>query len=206
MRKPHGSEGGGRPQADIRRGRTMATTIDSGLFRNPNRDLVVNIKGTKKPVSDDYAYPKQDWFWTGKRPVFGECPGVAEDGHMTSLPLPDVSEVSACIFPLVLSTCCDVHCLHKVECFARTKHSLNECTATVQKGTRQQLLDYFDNTWTLTEVLFSGLQVSVQTPALSWFPFSPHKRLDKGAGVARAAASSIDAFLAVTMFPRVLRV
>jgi len=96
----------------------MATTIDSGLFRNPNRDLVVNIKGTKKPVSDDYAYPKQDWFWTGKRPVFGECPGVAEDGHMTSLPLPDVSE----------------------------------------KGTRQQLLDYFDNTWTLTEVLFSGLQ------------------------------------------------
>jgi hypothetical protein len=68
-------------------------TIDSGLFRNPNRDLVVNIKGTKKPIDDDYAYPKQDWFWTGKPPVHGVCPGVGEDGHMTSLPLPNVSEV-----------------------------------------------------------------------------------------------------------------
>jgi hypothetical protein len=29
----------------------------------------------------------------------------------------------------------------------------------LQTATRQELLDYFDNTWTLTEVLFSGLQV-----------------------------------------------
>jgi hypothetical protein len=28
-------------------------------------------------------------------------------------------------------------------------------------GTRQGLLEYFDNTWTLTEVLFSGLLVSI---------------------------------------------
>ena len=76
----------------------MATaTIDSGLFRNPNRDLVVNIKGTKKPQDDDYAYPKQDWFWTGKPPVHGECPGVNGDGHMTSLPLPNCSEVRASV-------------------------------------------------------------------------------------------------------------
>ena len=68
-------------------------TIDSGLFRNPNRDLVVNIKGTKKPLEDDFAYPKQEWFWTGKAPVHGSCPGVKEDGHMTSLPLPNCSEV-----------------------------------------------------------------------------------------------------------------
>jgi hypothetical protein len=72
----------------------MATaTIDSGLFRNPNRDLVVNIKGTKKPLEDDFAYPKQEWFWTGKAPVHGSCPGVKEDGHMTSLQLPNCSEV-----------------------------------------------------------------------------------------------------------------
>ena len=76
----------------------MATaTIDSGLFRNPNRDLVVNIKGMKKPQDDDYAYPKQDWFWTGKPPVHGECPGVNGDGHMTSLPLPNCSEVRASV-------------------------------------------------------------------------------------------------------------
>jgi hypothetical protein len=76
-----------------------AVTIDSGLFRNPNRDLAVNITGTKKPQVDDYSYPKQDWFWTGKKPVFGECPGVREDGHMTSLPLPDVSQVSVLATP-----------------------------------------------------------------------------------------------------------
>ena len=38
------------------------------------------------------------------------------------------------------------------------------CASSVQAATRQELLDYFDNTWTLTEVLFSGLQVSPPTP------------------------------------------
>ena len=37
-------------------------TIDSGLFRNPNRDFYVNIKGIKKPEQDDYAYPKPSWW------------------------------------------------------------------------------------------------------------------------------------------------
>ncbi len=32
--------------------------IDSGLFRNPNRDLYVNTTGKKKPDLDDYGYPK----------------------------------------------------------------------------------------------------------------------------------------------------
>ncbi len=32
--------------------------IDSGLFRNPNRDLYVNTTGKKKPELDDYGYPK----------------------------------------------------------------------------------------------------------------------------------------------------
>lgn len=97
---------------------TSVMTIDSGMFRNPNRDLVVNIKGTKKPLEDDYSYPKRDWFWTGKRPVHAECPGVAEDGHMTSLPLPNCSEVrspsqsSACSWHGVLCSAraCDCEC------------------------------------------------------------------------------------------------
>jgi len=72
---------------------TSIMTIDSSMFQNPNRDLVVNIKGTKKPFEDDYSYPKRDWLWTGKRPEHGKCPGVAEEGHMTSLPLSGVSEL-----------------------------------------------------------------------------------------------------------------
>ena len=35
-----------------------------------------------------------------------------------------------------------------------------------ENGTRQGLLDYFDNTWTLTEVLFSGLLVII---SIDWF-------------------------------------
>ncbi len=56
------------------------------------------------------------WWWTGKQPLPRVCPGVKEDGTISSLPLPN------------LSSC-----------------------------TRQEILDYFDNTWTLTEVLFSSL-------------------------------------------------
>ena len=59
------------------------TTIDSGMFRNPNRDLVVNIKGTKKPIEDDYAYPKQDWFWTGKPPTNSNCAQFQGFGTLT---------------------------------------------------------------------------------------------------------------------------
>ncbi len=37
--------------------------IDSGLFRNPNRDLYVNTTGKKKPELDDYGYPKPSSWW-----------------------------------------------------------------------------------------------------------------------------------------------
>jgi hypothetical protein len=40
----------------------MASKIDSGLFRNPNRDLFVNIKGTKKPDEDEFSCPKSSWW------------------------------------------------------------------------------------------------------------------------------------------------
>lgn len=55
-------------------------------------------------------------WWTGKAPLFGSCPGVREDGTISSLSIPN------------LATC-----------------------------TRQEVRDYFDNSWTITEVLFSGL-------------------------------------------------
>jgi hypothetical protein len=63
--------------------------------------------------------PRDPWWFTGKRPLPGECPGIGEDGQITSLPMPDL-EV------------CD----------------------------REAVLDYFDNSWTLTEVLFAGLQTA----------------------------------------------
>jgi hypothetical protein len=40
----------------------LASKIDSGLFRNPNRDLYANIKGTKKQEFDDLGYPKASWW------------------------------------------------------------------------------------------------------------------------------------------------
>ncbi|MBX9770716.1 MAG: 5-histidylcysteine sulfoxide synthase [Candidatus Obscuribacterales bacterium] len=64
----------------------------------------------------DLGFPRQDNWWTGKEPVFGKCPGVAANGKISALTIPN------------LKTC-----------------------------TRQEVLDYFDNGWTLTEVLFSGL-------------------------------------------------
>ena len=45
----------------------MATkTIDSGAFRNPNRDLYVNLLGTKKKAEldakDEYSNPREEWW------------------------------------------------------------------------------------------------------------------------------------------------
>eukprot|EP00283_Hemiselmis_rufescens_P006335 CAMPEP_0173421868 /NCGR_PEP_ID=MMETSP1357-20121228/2804_1 /TAXON_ID=77926 /ORGANISM="Hemiselmis rufescens, Strain PCC563" /LENGTH=756 /DNA_ID=CAMNT_0014384829 /DNA_START=6 /DNA_END=2272 /DNA_ORIENTATION=+ len=106
-------------------------TIDSGAFRNPNRDLYVNLMGTKKQAESEqskaFSYPRDPTWWTGPGPRIGACPGMLEDGTITSLPFPDITA----------------------------------------QGTRQGLLDYFNNTWTLTEVLFSGLlgeETFIRTP------------------------------------------
>jgi 5-histidylcysteine sulfoxide synthase/putative 4-mercaptohistidine N1-methyltranferase len=68
----------------------------------------MTVHSLKKPTADAS-------FWTGKPPIYGQCPGVREDGTIASLP-----QVSA-------------------------------------SASRQEILDYFDNSWTLTEVLFSAL-------------------------------------------------
>lgn len=92
------------------------------LTRNPNLDLQTGNSSnlTQEPeitTADSLVGSRPDWWWTGKPPILGKCPGVWKNGKIYSLPLPDLS-----------------------------------------KCTRQQVRDYFDNTWTLTEVLFSSLQ------------------------------------------------
>lgn len=90
------------------------------LTRNPNLDtatLAAAPGPTPARPGDPLVGPRPESWWTGKRPEHGTCPGVEEDGRITSLPLPN------------LATC-----------------------------TREQVRAYFDNTWALTEVLFSALQ------------------------------------------------
>jgi len=75
-------------------------------------DWVDNIGRTDYLVGE-----RPDFWWTGKKPVHGVCPGVDENNHIHALPQPDLSN-----------------------------------------ATREGLLDYFDNCWTLTEVIFASLQ------------------------------------------------
>ena len=44
----------------------------------------------KKNLRGDTAWlgPRPPCYYSGKPPVFGECPGVGADGTITSLPLP----------------------------------------------------------------------------------------------------------------------
>ncbi len=94
------------------------------LSRNPNlgllsKSLEDGSQGWQLNLGKseiDLNYPRQESWWTGKQPVFGQCPGVCPSGKMKALPIPN----------------------------------LKNCT-------RQEVLDYFDNGWTLTEVLFSSL-------------------------------------------------
>ncbi|HEY9676374.1 MAG TPA: 5-histidylcysteine sulfoxide synthase [Drouetiella sp.] len=67
------------------------------------------------PSSAD-ALMKSYYWWTGKPPEYGMCPGVDVAGKIHSLNIPN------------LTTC-----------------------------SRNEVMDYFDNSWTITEVLLSGL-------------------------------------------------
>jgi len=72
---------------------TSIMTIDSSMFRNPTATLLSISRARRSAIRGWLFIAEEGPFWTGKRPEHVECPGVAEDGHMTSLPLPDVSEV-----------------------------------------------------------------------------------------------------------------
>ena len=79
-------------------------------------------------------FEEQDW-WTGVKPMLGQCPGLDQQGHLHSLPLPDTHTCS-----------------------------------------RQDVLDYFDNGWALSEVLFSSL-LGNAAPAQTIFTRSPYHGL-----------------------------
>lgn len=89
----------------------------------------LNLKPIKNNNSDDknnligslYG-PRSEKWWTGLKPVYGQCPGVEKDGNLYSLPQ-----------------------------FSFDNNSNG-------KMIRESLQMYFDNTWTLTEVLLSSLQ------------------------------------------------
>lgn len=86
-----------------------------GLLSKSSEDTAKSWQRNLGKSTIDLTYPRSEEWWTGKPPV-GKCPGVAANGKMCALPIPN------------LKTC-----------------------------TRQEVLDYFDNGWTLTEVLFSAL-------------------------------------------------
>lgn len=99
--------------------------MNQTMTRNPNLDLSSPLneqneswhQNIKSDVDASLRGARSDGWWTGKPPLFGQCPGVQTNGIISSLPL----------------------------------INLSQCT-------RLDVLDYFDNTWTLTEVLFSALQ------------------------------------------------
>jgi 5-histidylcysteine sulfoxide synthase/putative 4-mercaptohistidine N1-methyltranferase len=84
--------------------------------RNPNLDMESVFSGAA-PGDDWLVGPRGAHWWTGAPPLPGHCPGVVADGHITSLPLPNLASCS-----------------------------------------RREVVDYFANTWALTEVLFASLQ------------------------------------------------
>lgn len=91
---------------DVRRG-----DMQTGDDLSPAEDWRRNLGRSNLRVLKE----SHQW-WTGKAPYYGHCPGVKEDGTLSSLPMPNLS-----------------------------------------RCTRQEVQDYFDNSWTITEVLFSGL-------------------------------------------------
>lgn len=85
--------------------------------RNPNLEADFLPPSSTATSDDPLAGPRPEYWWTGKRPLQGECPGVDGEGILRSLPALNLKTV-----------------------------------------TRRELLDYFDNGWALTEVLFAALQ------------------------------------------------
>jgi 5-histidylcysteine sulfoxide synthase/putative 4-mercaptohistidine N1-methyltranferase len=88
------------------------------VTRNPNLEGDITF-ANQHPLqhNSNYCGERPYSWWTGKLPEWNLCPGINQNGKISSLALPN------------LKTC-----------------------------TRQELMDYFDNTWTLTEILFSALQ------------------------------------------------
>ena len=132
---------GGSPKGSMYDVQSFSTVPQ--LDNNCLKDITLSSEQVA-PVSDLDQYvtlPKQNeihlfgerdenW-WTGKPPLSGMCPGVEADGRIYSLP------------QLTFQASKDIP-LNKIPIEAAR--------------IRTSLQDYFDNTWTLTEVLLSSLQ------------------------------------------------
>jgi 5-histidylcysteine sulfoxide synthase/putative 4-mercaptohistidine N1-methyltranferase len=89
--------------------------------RNPNLSAgtakhASSLEGWRQNLGRTNLSSLRGGWFTGKAPYYEVCPGVREDGTITSLLIPN------------LSTC-----------------------------SRKEVRDYFDNSWTITEILFSAL-------------------------------------------------
>ena len=102
--------------------------------------------------------PRGAWWWTGKHPQ--DTPGFSQ-GCLRALPMPSL-QVKYPMSPRPR--------YYDTEEFPKPPNSaraprlffqsfLIASSLVVQNFTRQQVLDYFDNTWTMTEILFASLQV-----------------------------------------------
>jgi hypothetical protein len=90
--------------------------VTTATSRSNFEDWMINLRGGEHDAWLQGPRDVNTWY-TGARPILGECPGVGSDGKLRSLPLPNLSKV-----------------------------------------TRQSTLEYFDNSWTLMETMFSGLK------------------------------------------------
>lgn len=71
---------------------TPASAAEESIDQLSHReDWMVNLN---RECDNWLVGPRSDEWYTGKRPVFGECPGVLEDGTFTSLALPRLDRVT----------------------------------------------------------------------------------------------------------------
>ena len=111
--------------------------VHHSLERNILLHLHSNVE-TKQDVVDndvvDLVGPRSAAWWTGKAPKHGLCPGVEADGRIYSLPQLTFAAASESSSSSIISS--------------------RSSSVLIKKS----LQDYFDNTWTMTEVLLASLQ------------------------------------------------
>jgi hypothetical protein len=103
------------------------------------RNILLHLHSNVETKQDDAAAdvvdlvgPRSAAWWTGKAPKHGLCPGVEADGRIYSLP--------------------------QLTFTAASDSSSSSISSSRSELIKKSLQDYFDNTWTMTEVLLGSLQ------------------------------------------------
>ena len=130
--------------------------VHHSLERNILLHLHSNVETTKQDNDDDsgddvvdLVGPRPAAWWTGKAPKHGLCPGVEADGCIYSLPqLTFAANANAASCPSSIGN-------QSLNAAAAVSAASASASALLIK---KSLQDYFDNTWTMTEVLLSSLQ------------------------------------------------